>query len=117
MPTEETCKELLSLTEEVEAQLEYLRELGVSYIAAPDDENQAATSARPTVVSATAPSSVVPAYQSPALKRNAEAEARRASEVERAARAHVETHTPPQPKPVAPPAPAGRAAHNSEQAE
>src|SRR2546421_1708517 len=117
MSAEETRKELLSLTEEIEAQLEYLRELGVSYIAPPGADNQAAASARPSVASSTSTSSVVAAQHSAALKRNAEAEARRATEVEQAARARVETHTPPLPKPVAPPALAGRAAHASEQAE
>jgi uracil-DNA glycosylase len=115
MSVEETRRELLSLTEEIEAQLEYLRELGVSYIAAPGDENQAATSPHQSVTLSTPASSAVAAQHSAALKRNAEAEARRASEV--APAAHVDSPTPPQPKPAAPPSPAGRAAHTSEQAE
>src|SRR5205085_274218 len=114
MADEASLKELLSLTEEIEAQLEYLHELGIAHIALPDDETQAASPARLPVASSTSASAPVAAQRSTALKRNAEAEARRAADVEATARARIAT--PPQPKPAAP-TPAARATDVSEQAE
>jgi len=117
MADEASLKELLSLTEEIEAQLEYLRELGVSYLAAPDnarEETQAASSARAPVASATASAQAAAVNRSPALKRNAEAEARRATDIEATARARVTT--PPWPNTAAPTL-AVRATDASEQAD
>ena len=103
--------ELISLTAEVAAQLEYLRELGVSHVAAPGGAGAAAQTAaaeRTPFASSTAAN----VHQSPALKRNAEAEARRAAEIERA-----RTKPPPPMSTAAPPRPTGSAASASEQAE
>src|SRR3954463_16158252 len=85
-------KELLSLTEAVGAQLEYLDELGVAHIAAPGGEAQAdaAQTLPPLSSFARGPD----AQHSSALQRNAAAEVRRKQEAERAARARTEP--PPQ---------------------
>ncbi|MFL6208105.1 MAG: uracil-DNA glycosylase [Pyrinomonadaceae bacterium] len=115
MADETTRKELLSLTTEVAAQLEYLRELGVAHVAAPGGADVAAqtdATARASFVSSTPGD----AYRSPALKRNAEAEARRAMAADRAV-THARTEPPPPTTNAAPPRPAGRAASASEQAE
>src|ERR1041384_2976618 len=53
MADEAARKELLSLTEEIAAQLEYMRELGVSYVALPGEETEAASAARRPVASST----------------------------------------------------------------
>jgi uracil-DNA glycosylase len=119
MSAEETRKELSSLTAEIAAQLEYLRELGVSHIAAPgiNDDAPATQGARASTAPSHQPTQTIAAHQSPALKRNAEAEARRATEVEQAAHTRIAASTPPQAKPAAPPVAAGRAAQANEQAE
>src|SRR5919202_6649976 len=101
MSDETARRELLSLTAEIAAQLEYLRELGVSHIAASGSTDQA----RADVRAPASPPSLVPAdaHRSAALTRNAEAEARRAA-------------TPPPTTTAAPPRPAG-GAPASEQTE
>src|ERR1041384_2628489 len=114
MADEAARKELLSLTEEIAAQLEYMRELGVSYVALPGEETEAASAARRPVASSTSTFAPVAAQHSTALKRNAEAEVRRAVEM---AAARTSAATPPQPKPAAPPTSTGRTAQASEQAE
>jgi DNA polymerase len=115
MADETTRKELLSLTGEIAAQFEYLRELGVSHVAAPGGAGlEAQTFADERVPFSS--SIETDAHRSPALKRNAEAEARRAAETERAARARTET-PPPMKTAAPPPRPTGSAAPQSEQAE
>jgi uracil-DNA glycosylase len=85
-------KELLSLTEAIGAQLEYLNELGVAHIAAHDGEAQTdePQPLPPLPSFAREPD----AQHSSALQRNAAAEVRRKQEAERAARARTEP--PPQ---------------------
>ena len=105
-------KELLSLTEAVGAQLEYLNELGVAHIAAPDSEAQTDEPQQLPPLSSFARGPE--AQRSSALQRNAAAEVRRKQEAERAAR--TRTETPPSQNHNAPPRPHGDAA-TSEQVE
>ena len=113
MVDEAARKELLSLTEAVGAQLEYLDELGVAHVAAPGGEAQ--TEAPQHLPPLPSLARTADAQRSPALQRNAAAEARRAQEAERAAR--TRTETPPPQIPAAPPRPHGGAATASEQVE
>ena len=108
MADDVTRAELLSLAEEIGAGLEYLHELGVSHVVAPGEMLLSAP-ARSIPLAQTGA-----AQRSPALQRNAEAEARRPPAVERAAAARTTSESPPQ-RNAAPPA-AGSAT-TSEQAE
>ncbi len=94
MADETTIKELLGLTTEIAAQLEYLRELGVTHIGAPGAggaslaESSSAQTPAPQTPHETA------AYHSPALKRNAEAEALKRQAAPTSARPKMELPVP-----------------------